>query len=108
MYFVHLIFTQAMLSENILTLKYSRFMIIETVAQAKVIFAPYSPIGASFQSSEEHYNKIFQVCTASRALLTMAFSMVTSEDCVGYIYHSGYIYFNIKINYVTILCVCLR
>ena len=30
---------------------------------------------------------IFQVCTSPRAFLAMAFGMVTSEDCDGYIRH---------------------
>ena len=73
--------------------------LIETIAHAKVIFLLlYSP---DLMPLEEVFNqvksilkanKIFQVCTAPRALLAMAFGMVTSEDCVGYIHHSGYIY----------------
>ena len=73
--------------------------LIETVAQAKLIFLPpYSP---DLMPLEEAFSKVkdimkandkfFQVCTAPRAMLAMAFSMVTPEDCVGYAHHSGYL-----------------
>ena len=72
--------------------------LIESVAQAKVVFLPpYSP---DLMPLEEVFNKVksimkandkvFQVCTAPRALLAMAFSMITPDDCTGYIRHSGY------------------
>ena len=72
--------------------------LIETVAQAKLIFLPpYSP---DLMPLKEVFNQvksifkandgIFQVCTSPRAFLAMAFGMVTSEDCVGYIRHCGY------------------
>ena len=74
--------------------------LIETVAQAKVIFlSPYSP---DLMPLEKVFNQVksiikandglFQVCTAPRALLAMVFSMVTPQDCIGYIRHSGYIH----------------
>lgn len=73
--------------------------LIETVAQAKVIFLPpYSP---DLMPLEEVFSKVkgimkandevFQACTAPRALLAMAFGMVTPSDSIGYIQHSGYI-----------------
>ena len=31
-----------------------------------------------------------QVCTYPRAMLAMALSMMTLEDCIGYVCHSGY------------------
>lgn len=72
--------------------------LIET-AQAKVIFLPpYSP---DLMPLEEVFSKvksiiklndhIFQVCSAPRAFLAMAFVYITLEDCTGYIEHSGYI-----------------
>ena len=74
--------------------------LIETVAQAKVIFlSPYSP---DLMPLEKVFNQVksiikandglFQVCTAPRALLAMVFGMVTPQDCIGYIRHSGYIH----------------
>ena len=68
---------------------------IENTAQAKVIFLPpYSPdlmpleeVFSKVKSILKANNKVFTMPTA---LLTMAFGMVTSEDCNGYIHHSGY------------------
>ena len=60
----------------------------------KSFLPPYSP---DLMPLEEVFNQVkkanksFQVCTAPRALLAMAFSMVTFEDCIGYIRHCGYI-----------------
>ena len=58
------------------------------------ILPPYSP---DLMPLEEVFSKvkcvlkandqIFQVCTAPRALLAMAFGMVTTEDCFGYVHH---------------------
>ena len=73
--------------------------LIEVVAQAKLIFLPpYSP---DLMPLEEVFSKVkailkandslFQVCSAPRALLALAFAEVTTEDCLGYIEHSGYI-----------------
>ena len=72
---------------------------IETNAQAKIIFLPpYSP---DLMPLEEVFSKvkgimkmndnIFQACCAPRALLVMAFTFITKEDCLGYTQHSGYI-----------------
>ena len=72
---------------------------IETVARAKLIFLPpYSP---DLMPLEKLFNQVksiikandglFQVSTATRALLAMAFGMVTTQDCVGYMQHCGYI-----------------
>ena len=72
---------------------------IETVARAKLLFLPpYSP---DLMPLEELFNQVksilkandglFQVSTATRALLAMAFGMVTTQDCVGYMQHCGYI-----------------
>jgi len=72
---------------------------IENTAQAKVIFLPpYSP---DLMPLEEAFSKVkyiikandkvFQSTTMPTAVLTMAFGMITSEDCNGYIHHSGYV-----------------
>lgn len=73
--------------------------LIETVAQAKLVFLPpYSPdlmpleeVFSKVKGVMKANDKVFQVCTAPRAMLAMAFGMVTPEDCVGYIRHSGYV-----------------
>ena len=73
--------------------------LIETVAQAKLVFLPpYSPdlmpleeVFSKVKGVMKANDKVFQVCTAPRAMLAMAFGMVTPEDCVGYIHHSGYV-----------------
>ena len=62
--------------------------LIETVAQAKIVFLPpYSPdlmpleeVFSKVKSIMKDNDKLFQACTAPRALLAMAFSMVTPED----------------------------
>jgi len=41
---------------------------------------------------------LFQVSDISRVLLLTAFSMVTKENCLNYIKHSGYIIVMIKFN----------
>lgn len=74
--------------------------LIESTAHAKVIFLPpYSP---DLMPLEEVFSKvkcvlkandqIFQACTAPRAMLAMAFGMVTTEDCFGYVHHCGYLH----------------
>ena len=68
---------------------------IETVAQAKIVFPPpYSPdlmpLEEVFSKVKSIMKEVFQACAAPRALLAMASSMVTPDDCIGYIRHSGY------------------
>ena len=73
--------------------------LIEMVAQAKLVFLPpYSPdlmpleeVFSKVKGVMKANDKVFQVCTAPRAMLAMAFGMVTPEDGVGYIRHSGYV-----------------
>ena len=72
--------------------------IIEDQAGAKLLFLPpYSPY---LNPVEEVFSKVkgimkkndalFQVTNIPRALLTLSFAMVTKEDCLSYITHSGY------------------
>lgn len=74
--------------------------LIENTAHAKLMFLPpYSP---DLMPLEEVFSKVknilkqndslFQVCSAPRAFLAMAFSFITSEDCIGYVHHSGYLH----------------
>ena len=60
-------------------------------------YPPYSP---DLNPLEEVFSKVngimkandslFQASSLPRALLTIAFSMVTTQDCHSYIAHSGY------------------
>ena len=71
--------------------------ITEDQAGAKLLFLPlYSP---DLNPVEEVFSKVkgimkndalFQVTNVPRALLTLSFAMVTKEDCLSYITHSGY------------------
>lgn len=73
--------------------------LIETNAQAKVLFLPpYSPdlmpleeVFSKVKSVLKMNDKIFQACSAPRAFLSMAFTFISTEDCIGYTRHSGYI-----------------
>jgi len=40
----------------------------------------------------EKDGSLFHVCSAPRTSFAIAFSFVTSEDCVGYVHHSGYVH----------------
>jgi len=72
---------------------------IENTAHAKVIFLPpYSPdlmpleeVFSKVKYIIKDNDKVFQSTTMPTALLTMVFGMVTSEDCSGYVHHSGYV-----------------
>ena len=72
--------------------------IIEEEAGAQLLFLPpYSP---DLNPLEEVFSKIkgimksndglFQASSMPRALLTLAFDMVTQEDCHAYVAHAGY------------------
>ena len=66
---------------------------------ARLLFLPpYSPdlnpceeVFSQVKSIMKQNDGVFQSCSASRVLLSMAFSMVTKQDCLSYISHSGYI-----------------
>ena len=72
--------------------------IIKEQAGARLLFLPpYSP---DLNPIEEVFSKVkgimkkndtlFRASSVPRALLTLAFSMVTKDDCCSYITHSGY------------------
>ena len=72
--------------------------IIEDEAGARMLFLPpYSP---DLNPVEEVFSKVkgimkandglFQASCIPRALLSLAFGMVTTQDCHSYIAHSGY------------------
>ena len=73
--------------------------LIENQAQARLIFLPpYSPdlnpveeVFSKIKYIMKQNDKLFQICTAPRVLLLEAFSLVTQNDCVGYIHDSGYL-----------------
>ena len=67
--------------------------LIEVIAQAKILFLPpYSPdlmpleeVFSQVKATMKDSDDIFQVCSAPRVLLSMAFDLVTTEDGLGYI-----------------------
>ena len=73
--------------------------LIENQAGARLIFLPpYSP---DLNPIEEVFSQVkysimkqndalFQVTSSPRSLLAIAFGMVTKEDCMAFITHSGY------------------
>ena len=73
--------------------------LIETHAGSKICYLPpYSPdlnpaegIFSQIKSIMKSNQQLFQVYSAPRALLALAFSMVSTEDCLGHISNSGYI-----------------
>lgn len=73
--------------------------LIENQFGARLLFLPpYSPdlnpveeVFSKVKTIMKQNDSLFQVCSAPRVLLTMAFSMVTKEDCHGFATHSGYI-----------------
>ena len=73
--------------------------LIENQGGARLVFLPpYSPdlnpceeVFSQVKSIMKLNDSLFQVSTAPRALLSMAFGMVTQADCLGFITHSGYL-----------------
>ena len=72
--------------------------LIENQAGARLIYLPpYSPdlnpleeVFSQVKSIMKQNDSLFQVSSVPRVLLTMAFAMVSKEDCLGYISHAGY------------------
>lgn len=73
--------------------------LIETQAGSKLIYLPpYSPdlnpvegVFSQIKSIMKSNDQLFQVCSAPRALIAMAFGMVSTQDCIGHVSNSGYI-----------------
>ena len=69
------------------------------VEDSRLLFLPpYSPdlnpleeVFSQVKSIMKENDALFQVCSAPRALLSMAFGMVTEEDCLSHVIHSGYL-----------------
>ena len=72
--------------------------LIENQAGARLVFLPpYSPdlntaeeVFSHLKNIMKQNDELFQITRTPRILLTMAFSMVTQEDCIGFIKHCGY------------------
>lgn len=72
---------------------------IQEDGEARVLFLP--PYCPELMPLEEVFSKVksilkandavFQSTSTPRTLLATAFSMVTEEDCIGYIHHAGYL-----------------
>lgn len=73
--------------------------LIENQAGARLIFLPpYSPdlnpaeeVFSQVKSIMKQNDQLFQITSTPRVLLSMAFSMVTTQDCLQFISHSGYL-----------------
>lgn len=73
--------------------------LIETQAGARLLYLPpYSPDLNPLEEAFSQVKKIikqndalFQASSIPRALLCLAFSFVSKEDCASYIHHSGYV-----------------
>ena len=73
--------------------------LIEDQAGVWLLFLPpYSPdlnppeeVFSQIKSIMKKNDALFQVCSAPRALFSMAFGMVTEEDCKSHIIHSGFL-----------------
>jgi len=52
---------------------------------------PAEGVFSQVKSIMKENHKLFQVCTAPRALLAMAFGMVSIENCYGHISRCGYV-----------------
>ena len=73
--------------------------LIEDQAGARLLFLPpYSPdlnqpkeVLSQIKSIMKKNDTLLQVCSAPRALLSMAFGMVAEEDCQAHAIHSGYL-----------------
>lgn len=74
--------------------------IIENQAQAKVIFLPpYSPdlnpveiVFSHVKCIVKENDALLQAYSAPRVLLSMAFAMITNENCYSFVAHCGYIH----------------
>ena len=72
---------------------------IETQAGSRLVYLPpYSPdlnpaegVFSQIKNIIKRNDKLFQVYSSPRALIAMAFGMVTEKDCIGHISNSGYI-----------------
>jgi len=53
---------------------------------------PLEEVFSKVKSIIKKNGSLFHVCSAPRAFLAIAFSFVTSEDCIGYVHHSGYVH----------------
>lgn len=72
--------------------------LIEQAGSRIIYLPPYSPdlnpaegIFSQVKATMKSNDKLFQACSAPRALIAMAFGMVTTQDCIGHISNSGYI-----------------
>ena len=82
--------------------------LIEDQAGARLLFLPpYSPdlnpleeVFSQIKSIMKKNDTLFRVCSAPRALLSMAFGMVNEENCKSYVIHSGYHLYNIQSMYI--------
>ena len=73
--------------------------LIETQAGARLHYLPpYSPdlnpaegVFSQIKYIMKQNHKLFQVCSAPRAMIAFIFGMVDTQHCIGHIHHCGYI-----------------
>ena len=72
--------------------------VIESTGAKLVFLPPYSPdlnllepVFGKVKQTLKDNDGIFQVCSSPRAFLTMVFGMVTTEDCISFSRHCGYL-----------------
>lgn len=72
--------------------------LIESVGARVVFLPPYSPdlnplepVFSKVKTILQANHQLLQVCTSPKALLAMAFGMITGEDCMNFSKHCGYL-----------------
>ena len=73
--------------------------LIEDQAQARLLFLPpYSPdlnpvenVFSQVKSIMKANDSLFQVSSTPRLILSLAFASVSTENCISYAQHCGYI-----------------
>lgn len=71
--------------------------LIQGIGSRLIFLPPYSPdlnplepVFGKVKSILKDNDQIFQVCSAPKAFLAIAFGMITAEDCISYSRHCGY------------------
>ena len=69
----------------------------QLMPKLRIFLPPYLPdlipleeVFSKVKAIVKENDKVFQASTMPTALLVLAFTMVTREDCYRYIQHSGY------------------
>ena len=75
-----------------------RYLIENQIGGRLLFLPPYSPdlnpLEEAFSQVKrfiKHNDSLFQIFSAPRVLLSLAFDSVSRDDCISYITHSGYL-----------------